>query len=144
MSQEPTQTSEAQATAQPGFQRDPNDGPIDVNNLPPIPWTREELGVELFKQLATVAGVGDLQDHQRNPSLDPRSFGMSRAKRLIRLNNVKGHAAQAYLDEGRRLQAAIDAQLPAIRGKQRKAGAPSLRPARTTRRTNGPGPNQWS
>lgn len=126
------------------LRRDPRDGVIDVNNLPAIPWTRDALGVSVFRALAEVAGVGDLQDHQRNPSLDPRTFGESRAKRLIRLANAKGVQAQALLEEGKALQARIDATLPAIKGRPRKAGAPPLSPAKTTFREAGPKPSRWS
>ncbi len=126
------------------LRRDPADGAIDINNLPALPWTRESLGVELFGRLAIVAGVGDLQGHQRNPSLDPRSFGLSRAKRLIRIGNAQGERAAALLAEGQKLQERIDGALPAIQGKSRQPGAPPLRPAKTTVRESGPKPSRWS
>lgn len=144
MSQENQPISNAAPIDAPAFKRDPADGAIDINDLPPIPWTRSVLGAPLFRGLAMVAGVGDLQDHQRDPSLDPRSFGLSRAKRLIRLYNAEGPVAQAYFDEGVRLQAAIDATLPPVQGSPRKPGAPPLTPAKTTFRESGPKPNRWS
>lgn len=133
-----TQTNNA------ALRRDPTDGDVDVNNLPALPWTRQALGTETFRQLAIVAGVGDLQGHQRNPSLDPRSFGLSRAKRLIRIESAQGERAAQLLAEGQELQARIDGALPAIQGKPRQPGAPTLRPAKTTVRESGPKPNRWS
>lgn len=146
MSQETTQTTDAAliTPSEPEFKRDPSDGIIDVNDLPPIPWTREALGETLFNALAMAAGVGNLGDHQRNPSIDPRSFGFSRAKRLIRISNAKGPVAKAYFDEGARLQANIDQSLPAIKGRPRQAGAPPLTPATTIFREKGPKPSRWS
>lgn len=126
------------------FERDDYDGDIDVNNLPAVPWTQELLGEALFKKLAIVAGVGDLQDHQRNPSLDPRSFGRSRAIRLVRLYGLKGEQAQAYMDEGEALQEAIDAKLDPVKGTPRNPKAKPLRPARTKFKESGPGPKMWS
>lgn len=126
------------------LRRDPLDGVININDLPAVPWTREALGTAVFRALADVAGVGDLQDHQRNPSLDPRTFGESRAKRLIRISGATGERARQLLAEGRELQARIDQTLPAIQGTPRRAGAPPLRPARTTVRKSGPDPSRWS
>ena len=135
---------ETTATNDDLLRRDPADGAIDINDLPALPWTRQALGVELFTRLAMVAGVGDLQGHQRNPSLDPRTFGESRAKRLIRISDARGERAAALLAEGRALQARIDATLPAVTGKPRQPGAPALRPAKTTVKEAGPKPNRWS
>lgn len=126
------------------FERDDYDGEIDVNNLPALPWTRDNLGEAQFKALAAVAGVGDLQDHQRNPSLDPRTFGRSRAFNLIRLYGLKGGQAQAYLDEGEALQEAIDANLEPVKGTPRNPNAKPLRPARTKHQSSGPGPKLWA
>lgn len=126
------------------FERDDYDGEIDVNNLPAVPWTKELLGEKVFNQLATVAGVGDLQDHQRNPSLDPRSFGRSRAIYLIRKYGLTGEQAQSYRDEGEALQEAIDANLDPVKGTPRNPKAKPLRPARTKVQESGPGPKMWT
>lgn len=126
------------------FEPDDYDGEIDVNNLPALPWTREALGADLFRELARVAGVGDLQDHQRNPSLDPRSFGLSRAKYLIGRYRLEGAVADAYLNEGAALQEAIDELLPKISGTPRNPSAKPLRPAKTTFRESGPKPKTWT
>lgn len=126
------------------FERDDYDGEIDVNKLPALPWTRDNLGEAQFKALAAVAGVGDLQDHQRNPSLDPRSFGRSRAFYLIRKYGLKGEQAQAYLEEGEALQEAIDANLDPVKGTPRNPKAKPLKPARTKHQSSGPGPKMWT
>lgn len=109
----------------------PYDEGLDLINLPAPPWTYEALGPALFKKLSRVTGVGDLS-RQTNPSLDPRSFGMARAKLLIRVGRKRGDEAAALMAEGRRLQAIIDAKLPPRSGTPRKPGAPPLSAATTT------------
>jgi len=126
------------------FEPDDYDEGLDVNALPALPWTKEALGEEVFSQLATVAGVGNLADHQLDPSLDPRSFGITRAKRLIRMHGLKGEQAQAYMEEGAALQEAIDEVLPPVRGTARNPTARPLKPARTVTKERGPGPKMWS
>lgn len=112
------------------------DGGIDVANLPPLPWTRDALGEEYFDALALAAGVGSLKN-QRNPSIDPRSFFFSRAKKLIRENQLRGEEAKAILDEGAAAQKAFDEQLPKPGGLARSPKAPALKPARTTFKESG-------
>lgn len=141
MNQEATPVIEGE---NPAFKRYPSDGSIDVNNLPSIPWTRDALGADTFRDLCIASGAGDFGTRQRNPSLDPRSFGLSRAKHLARINNATGPAALPYLQEGARLQETIDASLPPITGKPRRPGAPSLTPAATKFQEKGPKPSRWS
>ena len=118
------------------FETDDYDEGLDVNSLPGLPWTREALGEPLFTQIATVAGAGGgghAFRRQQNPSIDPRSFGTGRAKRLIQLYGLKkgSEQAQAYIDEGLALQEAIDEQLPMVKGRPRNPNAKPLRPAET-------------
>lgn len=119
-----------------GIEGDELDGNINIADLPPLPWTRAAVGEEQFNQLALAAGAGDLKN-QRNPSLDPRSFGISRAKRIIREYGLTGEDAKAVTEEGAEIQKQIDAQLPQPKGTRRRAGAPSLSPSKTTLRTSG-------
>jgi hypothetical protein len=63
---------------------------------------------------------------------------------MIRLKALKGEAAEQCLAAGAELQAAINAWLPAIKGKPRHPGAPPLRPARTRFQERGPKPSTWS
>jgi hypothetical protein len=126
------------------FERDPLDGEIDINNLPPAPWTRSALGEKLFADLARAAGVGIIPMTQRDPSLDPRSFGLSRAKRIIKNRKLTGEEAASCLKAGEELQRAIDLGLPPIKGKPRNPKAPPLRPARTRFQERGPKPSTWS
>ena len=115
------------------FESRPQDQGVDLNNLPGPPWTPATLG-DLFYKLADICGAGDLRT-ARNPALDPRGFGIGRAKRLIRLLDATGDKAEALLAEGEALQATIDAQLPLPQGTPRAQGAAPLRPAKTVRRT---------
>lgn len=131
-----------------GIEGDELDGDIDISELPPLPWTRDNLGEEYFNGLALLMGAGELHN-QRNPSLDPRTFGISRAKRLIEkggygkpLGDPSAEAerqkiVKQILAEGVEIQKQIDAQLPKPQGLKRKAGAPSLRPTKTTWRERG-------
>lgn len=59
---------------------------VDLNNLPPAPWTPLALG-ELFWDLSEICGAG-IDPNQRNPSLDPRTFARGRMKRMLRLLNI--------------------------------------------------------
>lgn len=82
---EETKTAATTAPASPKFERDDYDPQdVDVNNLPPLPWTRDALGGKLFHSLAIAMGVGDVRQNAK-ATLDPRSFGMGRANRLIEL-----------------------------------------------------------
>jgi len=69
------------------FDKDDFDEGLDVNNLPALPWTRENLGTQLFNKLARVGGYGDTSNMKRAP-LDVRSFGTGRANRLIELHGL--------------------------------------------------------
>lgn len=126
------------------FEPDDYDEGVDVNALPAPPWTREALGDDLFNRLATLAGAGQIQPGQLGASLDPRSFGRSRAIRLIQKYGLTGDQAQAYLNEGDALQEAIDAHLPPVRGTARNPVAKPLKPAKTTFNESGPKPKTWS
>lgn len=130
------------------FEVDDYDEGLDVNSLPGLPWTREALGEPLFTQIATVAGAGGgghTFQRQRNPSLDPRSFGTGRAKRLIALYGLKpgSEQAKAYLQEGLALQEAINEQLPAVKGTPRNPTATPLKPTTTTTRERNK-PANWA
>jgi hypothetical protein len=129
---------------------------LDLGNLPPAPWSKSALGLALLQKLATVAGVGDIPRGQRDPSIDPRSFGFSRAKRIIRLLNLhrpcdeiederlrRARCAEIFA-EGERIQAALNAMLGPITGTPRNPRAPKLRPARTTVKERGPRPSTWT
>lgn len=115
------------------------DGDLNLTNLPPTPWTQEALGTPLYKLLCRVMSVGDLS-RQRNPNIDPRSFGESRAKTIIRATRARGEDAQRLYAEGRAIQALLNAKLPPITGTPRKAGAPPLSPAKTERKRSKPSP----
>lgn len=108
---------------------------LDLNNLPAPPWTPENLGREVFDKLAIVSGAGHSGMKQIGLSLDPRTFGRSRAKRLIKLTNATEERAEALYAEGHKLQELIDEMLPPRAGTQRAAGAPPLRPSPTVKRT---------
>lgn len=118
-----------------GFVTGPYDEGLDLNDLPEPPWTPESLGREMFDKLAIVSGSGDRAMKQIGLSLDPREFGRCRAKRLIKLTSAAGAEADVLMEEGRRLQALIDATLPPPAGTPRRPGAPPLRPSQTVRRT---------
>lgn len=128
------------------FEKDDFDGIVDVNALPALPWTRSALGEELFNALAVLTGTGGgahTFQRQRNPSLDPRSFGTSRARYLIQRYGLTGERAQAYADEGQALQEAIDKVLPPIKGTPRNPKAKPLTPAKTIFSERGPKPGTW-
>lgn len=111
----------------------PHDMGLDLMRLPAPPWTPSNLG-EVFYHLALVCGAGNLRG-QRNPSLDPRTFGRGRAARLISIL-PDGEARRAELmAEGERIQAIINQMLPAPAGSPRDPRAEPLRPSTTTRRS---------
>lgn len=136
-------TDEPKRLTLTGIEGDELDGEIEITDLPPIPWTRASLGPKVFNALARVVGAGDLKN-QRNPSLDPRTFGISRARRLIQdaglatpLEDAEQESARQamvsqLLDQGAEIQKQLDAQLPARSGLSRRPGAPALTPAKTT------------
>lgn len=152
-----TNNAPAQAKNTPDdafFEKDDLDAGLDVNNLPPLPWTQKNLGTFEFKRLASVMGVGDLLGE--NPSLDVRTFGLARANRIINAlkldqvikptpdgngeiskeeydrvdtaNAEREEQAQAYRDEGAALQRQIDAALPKVAGSVRSPKIPKLTP----------------
>lgn len=115
-------------TAKPQFESSSWDQGLDVNNLPPAPWTKAKLGRDLFNKLSAITGAST----PTAKSLSPRSFGHSRAVVIIQRRGLdrpidddeaaeaaRQEKVKAILAEGDRLQAAIDATLPPIKGKGR-------------------------
>lgn len=65
---------------------DAYDEGLDLLNLPPVPWTVEKLGRELYGKLARVSGVcnPDL-DPNFTPAIDPRAFAQGRKNHRARM-----------------------------------------------------------
>ena len=115
------------------YRRYPTDGVVDVNHLPDQPWSQDHLGVELFSAMASACGAG-VSGSAVNPSLDARSWAISRAHRIIADQGLSGDDATVVLAEGEQLQAEIDATLPDSSGTPRAPGAPPLTGSTTTRK----------
>lgn len=136
--------TEATAPTVAKFERDDLDpAGIDVNALPPIPWTRAALGDDVFQDLADAMGAGDLRQLKK-AAIDPRSFGTGRAARLIEAYKLdpESEQAEAYRQEGAALQEAINATLPAITGTPRNPKAKPMTPATTTRKQGSSAPRR--
>jgi hypothetical protein len=118
----------------PMFAASPHDLGLNMNDLPPPPWTPEILGDDLFFRLAEVCGAGDRSMRQHGLSLDPRSFGRGRASRLARLESATPERRAELFAEGEVLQAIIDSMMPAPAGTPRNPDAPPLRGAKMVRR----------
>ena len=149
------------------FEADELDEGLDVNALPVPPWQLKELGSKLFKQLAAVMGAGESLN--KNPSLNPRTFGVGRANRQIYALGLEREIAptatgpekdflpedytradEANVErvreierrkaEGQRLQDAINDLLPPLEGTARNPNAKPLTPAKTTLKERGRDP----
>ncbi len=121
------------ATEAGTFAAYPYDEGLDVNSLPPSPWTPEVLGEELFNKLCRVSGVGDISKHL-GASLDPRSFARGRAAVVAQNEGATNERKQELFAEAEILQSAINAKLPAPIGTPRNQNAAPLTGATTVKR----------
>lgn len=109
------------------------DGLLNINALPPLPWTQEALGVDLYASLANSCGAG-VSSTALNPSVDVRTFALSRAHKIVAEYGLTGEEAEAVFLEAQEIQGALDATLAAPTGTPREPGAPPLTGSTTTKR----------
>lgn len=145
--------SPATAAAATVITADDYDEGLDLNNLPPFPWTHAALGPELYTALAKVGGY-----HSEKgwfPDLDPNSFALGRAMRRSALGlfplppegiepaaleawfaKLSPEQQHAYNDTQLATGVIADSLRYTAKGTKRPADAPALKPVAMTIKRN--------
>jgi len=132
---------------------DDYDEGLDLNKLPPFPWTYAALGPDNYHKLAVVGGY-----HEEKgwfPDLDPNSFGKGRAVRRAALGlfplppdgleesgleawfaSLSPEQQHAYNETNHATGLLIQSLRYTGKGTKRPADAPALQPVKMTEKRN--------